>query len=97
MDTTTVVVSGLVGLGCGLSKDIVFSWFSGGRVDNDKCADHQARMARVEERLDRHDVELSTWEARFDSIFKSIRRIETSVAVLLDRAKLRREGDYVNA
>jgi hypothetical protein len=94
MDTTTVVVSGLVGFGCGLSKDIIFSWLKGGREHQSQmCSDHQERMARMEERLDKHDADLSSWESRFDLIFKSIRWIETSVAVLLDRAKLRREGE----
>lgn len=94
--TAELVIAGVCGFGFGLSKDIIFSWLNIGRDKKDpgSCADHQEKLARLEERVDGHDKELDKGGARFKRIEETLENVNKGVIVLLDRSDRRREGDY---
>lgn len=96
MDVTAVVISGAVGLACGLSKDIMFSWLTLGRTKqpmSDQCASHREKLGRIEERLGVCESELAKGSAMFRSIQVSMDGMSKSLAVLLDRSNQRRKDD----
>lgn len=92
----SVVVSGVVGFGFGLSKDIVFSWLKVGRQEDGipkKCSDQAERIVKVEQKIEQHEKDLSSGNKKFDKFQESISNIEKNVEVLVDRAKNRRDSD----
>lgn len=99
------VVIALTALGsffAGLQKDIVVDWVRGGRRtpekiihpdDNTQCTDHAERLREAEVRINKNEKELERGSAKFEQILKSLKRVEETLAVLADRAKMRRKED----
>lgn len=95
---TVIVVTGVVGVGLGLSKDVIFSWLKGekrtvGDAPPD-CAEHERRLALVEQSVVRHADDLQRGSQKFDEMGRSVQRIDKNVGILLDRANARRAADY---
>lgn len=99
MDTTSLMVGGLVGVVGGLSKDIIFSWLNIGRTNqpmSEVCSDHRERLARVDERLGACELAVSKWSRQFQSIQETMDTMNQTLAVLLDRSNRRRGGEGDN-
>lgn len=99
MDTTSLMVGGLIGGAVGLSKDIIFSWLNIGRTHppmSEVCSDHRERLARVDERLGACELAVSKWPRQFQSIQETMDTINQTLAVLLDRSNRRRGSEPNN-
>lgn len=99
MDTTSLVVGALAGGAVTLSKDIIFSWLNIGRGEKplvSACSDHREKLARIEERLDVCETELSKGSKRFQIVQDTLEKMNQTLAVLLDRSNRRRGVEIDN-
>lgn len=100
MDSKTVelAIMGIIGYGAAISKDVFLEYL---KINPEKkvtkpdesCVEHSISIELIEQRLDQHDKELQSGKETFREMQKTLKNIETDMAVLVDRARKHRRED----